>query len=174
MVRHAHAGAKDRWSGDDRLRPLSDRGRKEALALVGTLTAYEPVRVVSSPLVRCLQTVSPLVAHLGLAIEESEALGPQADSEAVRLVRSLTSAARTVVVCTHGETIESLQRGLARPGKLAFGPGGAHEKGSVWVLHASAGRITHATYLPPAVPLLDAHLSCCGLLDEGVVEQAER
>ena len=52
MVRHAHAGAKDRWSGDDRLRPLTDRGRREALALVRTLTAYEPVRVLSSPLVR--------------------------------------------------------------------------------------------------------------------------
>ena len=174
MVRHAHAGAKDRWSGDDRLRPLTDRGRREALALVRTLTAYEPVRVLSSPLVRCLQTVSPLAAHLGLAIEESEALGPQADLEAVRLVRSLTSATRTVVVCTHGETIEALQRGLVRPGKLTFGPGGAHEKGSVWLLHASAGRLTHATYLPPAVPLFDAHPSGCGLLGEGVVEHAER
>ena len=172
MVRHAHAGAKDRWSGEDRLRPLSDRGRTEALALVGILTPYEPVRVVSSPLVRCLQTVGPLAAHLGLAVEQSEALGPQADREAVRLVRSLTRADRTVVVCTHGETIEALQRRLARPGKLAFGPGGAHEKGSAWLLHASAGRFTSATYLPPVVPLSGAHPSC-GRLDEGTSEQAK-
>jgi 8-oxo-(d)GTP phosphatase len=152
VVRHAHAGAKDRWSGDDGHRPLSDRGRREALALIDLLEPYEPVRVVSSPLVRCLQTVGPLASHLGLSIEESEALGPQADREAARLLRSLASAARTAVVCTHGETIEALQRRLARPGKLGFGPGGAHEKGSVWLLHASGGRFTTATYLPPGVP----------------------
>jgi hypothetical protein len=62
----------------------------------------------------------------------------------------LTSGTGTVVVCTHGETIEALQRRLARPGRLAFRPEGAHEKGSTWLLHASAGRITSATYLPPA------------------------
>lgn len=159
MVRHAHAGAKDRWSGDDRLRPLSDRGRREALALVDLLEPHEPVRVVSSPLVRCLQTVGPLARRLGLSIEESEALGPQADREAARLLRSLASGARTTVVCTHGETIEALQRRLARPGKLAFGPGGAHEKGSVWLLHASGGRFTTATYLPPSVPPSDGQRS---------------
>jgi broad specificity phosphatase PhoE len=150
VVRHAHAGAKDHWGGDDRFRPLSDRGRREALALVGQLAAYGPVKVLSSPLVRCLQTVGPLADHLGLDVEQSDALGPQADREAARLVRSLTSGTGTVVVCTHGETIEALQRRLARPGRLAFRPEGAHEKGSTWLLHASAGRITSATYLPPA------------------------
>ncbi len=149
VVRHAHAGAKDRWSGDDRLRPLSDRGREEALALVELLTPYEPARIVSSPLVRCLETVRPLAESLGLSIEESDALGPQADRDAARLVRTMASGDETVVVCTHGETIEALQRRLGRSGKLGFGPGGAHEKGSVWLLHAGEGRLRSATYLPP-------------------------
>ncbi len=152
VVRHAHAGAKDRWSGDDRLRPLSDRGREEAVALVDLLTPYEPARIVSSPFVRCLETIGPLAAHTGLSIEESDALGPQADRDAARLVRAMASGDLTVVVCTHGETIEALQRRLGRPGKLAFGPGGAHEKGSVWLLRASGGRLRSATYLPPGAP----------------------
>jgi broad specificity phosphatase PhoE len=149
VVRHAHAGTRDRWRGDDRLRPLSQRGREEALALVGLLVPYGPVRVLSSPLVRCVQTVEPLARELGLKVEDAEALGPQADRDAARLVRSLAKESDAVVICTHGETIEALQRRLARPGKHAFGPGGAHEKGSVWLLRASGGRFTSATYLPP-------------------------
>lgn len=150
LVRHAHAGAKDRWRGDDRLRPLSDRGREEARSLVDVLATYAPAQVVSSPLVRCVQTVEPVATRFGLPIELSGALGPQADRDAARLLRALASASHSVVVCTHGETIEALQRRLARPGKLAFGPGGAHEKGSVWLLHARGGRFTSATYLPPS------------------------
>jgi 8-oxo-dGTP diphosphatase len=149
VVRHAHAGAKDRWTGDDRLRPLSVRGRGEALALVELLAPYRPRRVLSSPLLRCVQTVEPLAAHLGLPVETSEALRPRADRDAASLVRSLGSGTRAVVVCTHGETIEALQRRLARPGQLAFGPGSEHEKGSVWVLSGSGGRFAEAIYLPP-------------------------
>lgn len=149
LVRHAHAGAKDQWRGDDRLRPLSDRGRGEARALVDLLAHIPAAQVVSSPLVRCVQTVEPLAAYLGLPIEQSEALGPQADRDAARLLRSLTYAPHPVVVCTHGETIEALQRRLSRPGRLAFAPGGAHEKGSVWLLQARRGRFVEATYLPP-------------------------
>lgn len=149
LVRHAHAGAKDRWHGDDRLRPLNARGRGEARALVDLLAGYRAAQVVCSPLVRCVQTAEPLAAYLGVPVEESEALGPQADRDAARLLRSLARAGHPVVVCTHGETIEALQRRLARPGRLAFGPGGAHEKGSVWLLQASRGRFTSASYLPP-------------------------
>jgi len=149
LVRHAHAGAKDRWSGDDHLRPLSARGRKEALALVELLAPYRPGRVLSSPLLRCVQTVEPLAANLGLRVELSQNLGPHADREAARVLRSLASELRTVVVCTHGETIEALQRRLARPKDLAFGPSGPREKGSVWVLRWNGRRLVEATYLPP-------------------------
>ncbi len=173
MVRHAHAGAKERWRGDDRLRPLSDRGRREARALVDLLVPYEPAQIVSSPLARCLQTVAPLATLLGLTVEESVTLGPQADREASRLVRSLASAAHTVVVCTHGETIEALQRRLVRPGKLAFGPGGAHEKGSVWLLQAKRGRFTSATYLQPSLPPSDGHVPGGGRRGVRAPEEAE-
>lgn len=151
VVRHAHAGSRDGWQGDDRLRPLSDRGRAEALALVPMLLAHEPHRIVSSPLVRCLETVEPVASCLSLPVEESDRLGPGADREAAELVRELAhgSEAGAVVICTHGETIEALQRRLTRSGKLKFGPGGAHEKGSVWVLQARGGRFTSARYVPP-------------------------
>jgi broad specificity phosphatase PhoE len=106
-------------------------------------------RVRSSPLLRCVQTVQPLAANLGLPVETSEALGPRADRDAACLVRSLGSRTSAVVVCTHGETIEALQERLVRPGQLAFGPGSEHEKGSVWVLRGGGGWFTEAVYLRP-------------------------
>ena len=37
LVRHAKAGDRDSWREDDRLRPLSGRGRLQARALVDVL-----------------------------------------------------------------------------------------------------------------------------------------
>jgi 8-oxo-dGTP diphosphatase len=37
LVRHARAGRRDRWVGDDRLRPLSKKGRAQAAALPALL-----------------------------------------------------------------------------------------------------------------------------------------
>lgn len=153
MVRHAHAGSKEEWHGDDRLRPLSDRGQAEALAVALTLAPYAPTRVVSSPFLRCLQTVQSLVQRLGLRVEESELLTPDAGRHAATLLRSLVREGDgPVVVCTHGETIEVLQKRLGRSKKLAFLPGSPHEKGSTWVLRAKNGRFTGAEYLPPGRP----------------------
>jgi len=150
LVRHGHAGSRDRWTGDDRSRPLSARGRREAHALVGLLVPRHPDRVVSSPLLRCIQTVEPLAAALGVPIERADALGPGSGRAAAALLRALAAGSAPVVVCTHGETIEELQRRLASPGAHAFGPGAAHEKGSVWLLEIDRGRVRAATYLAPA------------------------
>jgi 8-oxo-(d)GTP phosphatase len=145
VVRHGQAGSKDRWRGDDRLRPLSERGLAEAAALADGVPAAH--RVISSPFLRCVQTVQPLAGRLGLAIEESAQLAPDAGDRAVELLRALASErAGPLVVCTHGETIETLQRRISRG---RFRSGGMHEKGSIWVLRAHGGRFTTAEYLPP-------------------------
>jgi broad specificity phosphatase PhoE len=154
LVRHAHAGSKDGWSGDDRLRPLSRRGRVDARALAKVLSPYRPARVVSSPLLRCVQTVGPVAAHLQLDVEESDTLGPEGGEDAARLVLELASGGSRVVVCTHGETIDAMQAALATTSRGAgsrarFRPGAPHEKGSVWVLRFTDGRLTGARYLAP-------------------------
>lgn len=149
VVRHARAGSKDRWRGDDSLRPLTRRGRAEAIGLVDLLSPYGPRRIVSSPYLRCTQTVEPLSEALGSPIERSERLVPSADGRAVLLVRELAVGEGPIVVCTHGETIEALQRRLGRGRKWRFHPGAPHEKGSVWVLHAAGDRFVEAAYVPP-------------------------
>ena len=64
LVRHARAGSRSRWKGDDSLRPLSKVGRTQADGIAKRL-ANEPVDlIVSSPYLRCVDTVAPLVERL--------------------------------------------------------------------------------------------------------------
>ena len=67
VVRHAHAGRRSAYKGDDRARPLSPRGVVRARQLVLLLSEYRPQRILSSPYVRCCATVQPLAESLGLA-----------------------------------------------------------------------------------------------------------
>jgi 8-oxo-(d)GTP phosphatase len=111
LLRHASAGKREAWHGDDRLRPLDKRGRVQAEALRDLLRARGVRQVVSSPYVRCTQTVAPL----GLEIVTDERLAEGAPVEAtLALLRELDDA----VACTHGDVIEavlgrSLKKGAA-------------------------------------------------------------
>src|ERR1039458_5974865 len=62
LIRHGHAGTKEGWAGDDRLRPLDSRGRCQAEHLASIAVAFEPTGLISSPYVRCQQTMEPIAA----------------------------------------------------------------------------------------------------------------
>jgi histidine phosphatase superfamily protein (branch 1) len=100
VIRHARAGDRDDWRGDDRERPLDKRGRRQADALVEELEGYPLSRILSSPYDRCVQTVEPLAAQRGLAIEQRDELGEDGLSSGAVLVRSLIG--QPVAVCVHG------------------------------------------------------------------------
>ena len=101
VIRHANAGDRQAWRGDDRKRPLDDRGRKQAAALAEELAAFSVDRVLSSPYDRCVQTVEPLAASKGLTVEVREELGEERQStDGAQLVRSL--AGQPVAVCVNG------------------------------------------------------------------------
>src|SRR3954462_14792361 len=88
LVRHAKAGVRDSWPGDDEHRPLSGRGRLQAFGLLELLRDKQFGSVLSSPYVRCIETVGPLAAERRMAIEPVEALAEGASlSEVIALVR---------------------------------------------------------------------------------------
>jgi broad specificity phosphatase PhoE len=146
VARHGDAGDKGRWEGPDRLRPLSPAGRRQAEGLVIRLEDYPVEQILSSPTLRCRQTVEPLARDRLLQIEPVAALGVDAGLAQVRSVfwdRRLDNA----VLCTHGETISQLFAQLALDG-LEIEEPLDWPKGSTWLLQRSPRRV-RARYLPP-------------------------
>ena len=106
LVRHARAGKRADWEGDDRLRPLDERGRRQAQAFVDQLAEREFQRILSSPYARCVQSVIPLAAARGLEVESDDGLAEGAGADAaLRLLRGVGEA---VVACVHGDLVEEL------------------------------------------------------------------
>ena len=113
LLRHASAGDRDDWDGPDLLRPLDPRGRRQAAELVELLRPFGVRRILTSPYTRCVETVEPLAATLGLPVEEDERLTEGAGPGARELLQE-----NGVVACTHGDIVQdvlgqSLKKGAA-------------------------------------------------------------
>jgi 8-oxo-dGTP diphosphatase len=150
LVRHAKAGERNVWEGDDHLRPLSGRGHLQARGLLDVLEDAQFDRLLSSPFVRCMETVVPISGARGVAIEPVEVLAEGAALEEVlALVRKHT--AHGAVFCTHGDVIPMLLEHYANNG-VDIGTTPQWPKGSTWALETDAtGEVTSVRYLPPPV-----------------------
>ena len=145
LVRHAKAGNRERWQGDDRLRPLSKSGRRQADALVTVFEGRKVDRILSSPFLRCLQTVQPLAAERMLPIEEADALAEGAElDEVLALVAELEGV--SAVLCSHGDVIPALVEHLVQRGMLVDGEPN-WRKGSTWVIERRADELLHGASL---------------------------
>jgi broad specificity phosphatase PhoE len=147
LVRHGDAGEKGSWDGPDAGRPLTPTGLSQAEGLVVRLEDYPVDRILSSPSVRCDQTVQPLARDRLLPVEPVAALGVDAGiTELLELFwdRRLGDA----VLCTHGETIRQLFTHLAADGLDAPEPLD-WPKGSTWMLHWIDQRQFIARHLSP-------------------------
>ena len=146
LVRHAKAGKRQLWTGPDEERPLTRRGKKQASRLVERFRGLELARVVSSPFVRCVQTVEPLARSRGLVVESAEELAEGVDVDvAVAFAREIDNV--PVALCGHGREIQALVGAFEAEGADVEGSRGL-AKGSVWVLERHDGRIISARYLP--------------------------
>jgi 8-oxo-dGTP diphosphatase len=107
LIRHARAGDRDEWTGDDRRRPLDDRGWAQAAALPDLLAAYPVERILASPADRCVQTVEALSGARGIEIEVCDELAEerQESDGAALVVRMLGTA---VAVACHGGLAEAV------------------------------------------------------------------
>lgn len=154
IVRHAEADPRSSWSGPDGLRPLSTKGRRQASGLVHVLGDQFPMgRLVTSPSLRCIETLSPLAATLAHDIEVSEALAegvdPAAAIELARTGADLPTSDGALVLCSHGDLIPEVLDALRSSDEVDLGPHPRCQKGSTWVLEGKRGKFTTATYIPP-------------------------
>jgi 8-oxo-dGTP diphosphatase len=147
VVRHADAGDKRSWTGPDSLRPLSPTGRRQAEGMVVRLEDYPVDRILSSPTLRCQQTVQPLARERFLDVEPLAALGVDAGPDQLRALlwdRRLGNA----VLCTHGELIGRLLAELVAEGLVTEDPLD-WPKGSTWLLHRTDQRQVYGRLLAP-------------------------
>jgi 8-oxo-dGTP diphosphatase len=134
VIRHARAGHRKKWEGDDGKRPLDERGWRQAEGLIELLDEYPLDRLVSSGHMRCTQTLEPLAEERGLPIEERPELQEGASrEETVALMHELGDRA---ALCTHGDVLEELV-------------GEAGQKGSTRVVELRDGAPVVREYLPP-------------------------
>lgn len=157
LVRHARAGDRSKWSKPDQLRPLSKAGRRQAAGLFDVVVGDAGTEtdrggksgftdVLSSPYVRCVQTVEPLAERLGLSVERADALTEGARfKDALPLVEKYADT--NAVLCMHGDVLPEILEHFARRG-LAL-PHDRVEKGSTWALEFVDGTATAIRYFAP-------------------------
>lgn len=144
LVRHAKAGKRSLWEGDDRLRPLDQAGRRQARGLTTFLPPFGPSRVVAADRVRCVQTVEPFASVSGLDVEITETFADEGYLDDPDRARTeLLEIAKTVpatVICSQGTALPGLV------GDLAGFESVSARKGSAWVLGFADGSVVSADY----------------------------
>ena len=150
LFRHVHAGSRRRWDGDDRLRPVSAKGRRQAEDVADRLAADGVDRIFTSPYDRCVQSVEPLSETTGAEIEPLDALAEGSDpGGALDLIEPL--AGLRIVMCSHGDIIPEMLDRLDANGTVLRSPTGTFDckKASVWEVTVEDGRPVTADYHPP-------------------------
>jgi 8-oxo-dGTP diphosphatase len=143
LLRHASAGERLSSPIIDRFRELDQIGRTDARQLIWTIADREIDRIVSSPLARCVQTVTPIAESRRLVLERRDELLPEADLDAMlALLEELPDAS---LVCTHREVILQLFSGEI-----------TCEKGGTWLVDRVGSLWSPAEYLPPPASVAEA------------------
>ena len=155
VVRHASAGHKADWPGQDESRPLDEHGAADARALASLLACFAPVaRVISSPALRCTETVRPFAATFGGTVEAEACLVPYGRSAVFssrtgladalrRLLSGLVADRRPVILCLHRENLTDILAELcsALGAPVAMPADPSLPKGGFWVAHGAAGEL---------------------------------
>jgi 8-oxo-(d)GTP phosphatase len=171
LLRHASAGERTGHPADDALRPLDAAGEADAQLLAGLLACFAPsaARILSSPALRCVQTVQPFATRSGGSVEAEAALavprrsadhpgGRTTSGDALKhLFRALVAAGRPAVVCLHRENLpQALATACAALGaESAIPEDHALPKGSFWVVHAASGELAALERYDLREPLKD-------------------
>lgn len=146
LVRHGKAGKRSQWDGPDKTRPLDDLGRIQAKELSLKIAPMAPTWLVSSPFIRCIQTLQDLSELTGLPILADERLAEDSDIAAV--IQLLEQAPDRAVFCSHGDVIPALIRTLENRG-MTITTIPNWSKASVWVIERNGMIFTSAGAWPP-------------------------
>ncbi len=134
LIRHAKARNREKWQGDDWVRPLKKRGRRQADALAEMAEHWQIATLRTSPALRCVQTVEPLAMRKGLPLRIDESI-----AEGRPIHRPEDPG--THAICAHGDNIPLLLSRLGLDWDRC-------QTGSIWkVALCESCRVLHASYM---------------------------
>lgn len=113
VIRHTKAKPRSTWAGAEGERSLAATGKRQALAAGRLMEAWGPEKLISSPWVRCMQTLYPYAKNQGLPIKEKRALTEAANERspkaAAKIVESLFDKYdKPVALCTHRPVLPTI------------------------------------------------------------------
>lgn len=144
LLRHGAAEPRSAAYPDDRLRPLAPAGRTRIAVLPALLDCFGPLRAISSPSVRCVETLRPFAVASGMDGPDLDAAlseaAHEADPRAIGgWLRSLIAQGRPTVVCTHRPLLDSMIEAVVpSPGD----PHGPWVRGRPWSRHRAERLLT--------------------------------
>jgi 8-oxo-dGTP pyrophosphatase MutT (NUDIX family)/phosphohistidine phosphatase SixA len=145
LVRHAHAGVRKRWAGNDALRPIDVQGQREAEGIAEVVALFRPERLIAAPALRCRQTLEPLAESLGLPIVSDPAFAEASTPDQVP--DKAKAAATRLAELRDGPTAAICSQGKLMPPLLARLTGAEDPepyktpKGGGWILSWSGARL---------------------------------
>ncbi|WP_314426043.1 NUDIX domain-containing protein [uncultured Microbacterium sp.] len=148
-LRHAKALARSDWDGPDAARPLTDRGREQALSIVGPLRAFGVRKIVTSDAVRCVQTVKPLARAMDRKAVKTDKISQDAwedgDDDLRSVIGRRVRSGKPAVLCSHGPVLPGILSEIA----LATGTIQGSYVGSAADLEPAAFSVVHLSASNP-------------------------
>lgn len=165
-VRHAKAHARAGWGGNDDLRPLAKKGRRQSEMLITQLSGYRPEVLFSAAPERCIDTVTPLSQDLTLQFQVDAELGDHGWEKGEKIamdafrrvafdrdgVAEDGQEAPVKVICAQGAVIPGVLARLAREADIEIEDMRV-KKSSAWVLHFRDDELLGMDYLASPLPV---------------------
>lgn len=108
IIRHARAIPRPDWIGDDSLRPLDAIGADQAAKLIDPLNALGVTACLSSPAVRCVDTVRPWALERDVTVELAPSLSESEFTPESLPKITNESRGRSVALCSHRPVLPHL------------------------------------------------------------------
>ena len=149
LLRHAHAGDRSTWTGDDDARPLTDKGRGQAERLGRFLArqGFAPDRILTSPKFRAAETASIVGQLLDVAVDVDDRLGGPLDLSLVERILDDHGGPETPVLVGHDPDLSELVAMLIGAGEIPMRKGALARIDVERPLSAGAGELRWL--LPP-------------------------
>jgi phosphohistidine phosphatase SixA/8-oxo-dGTP pyrophosphatase MutT (NUDIX family) len=144
LLRHTSAVKRSEWAYAEAIRPLTEKGTREAELLAPLLAAYGVEQLVCSNTRRCTDTLRPYIEAHGLRRDDeplfSESGYQQYRDQALERAMRLLTIDRPTVVCSHRPVLPDLVVLLCRRSGIDP-PTRGLKAGAFWVLHLADGRV---------------------------------